>query len=388
MMDRIDKLKKIECTGCSACYNICPFQCIEMRTDSEGFLYPFINESICKNCKKCANVCPSINLIGGNTFKYPKVLAAWNLDKEVRLESTSGGIFSALATAVIEKKGCVIAVKYRSEFLVEHTIIDSVEDIPLVRQSKYIQSEKNNIYIKTKAHLEEGKEVLFVGTPCEIAGLYSFLNKEYQNLIAVDFVCLGANSPKVFLQYLKMLENRYDSKIKRIWFKNKTYGWNRFSTKVEFENGKYYLKDRDMDYFMRGYIGKDKLYIRPSCTKCKYKKIPHLSDITLADFWGIRRKNRKLDSDDGTSLVMLNSDKGVDFFKRIELLVYSIECDLADAIKGNPAIFLSAKISDRREDFFRDLDKMSFDDLIKKYSPISIGFLVKKYVKLLLNKIY
>lgn len=367
----ISRLAKNECTGCSACLNVCPRKCILMQDGQDGFLYPFIDESKCIHCNLCEKVCPSLNKINNKGKKDPIVKAAWSLDESIRFNSTSGGIFSELATTFLKDDGVVVGARYTENFLVEHYIIDKVEDVQILRQSKYIQSDKKNIFRQIKNLLMENKKVLFVGSPCEVGGLYSYLSSKYDNLITVDFVCLGANSPKVYLKFLEMLEEIYKSKIKKVWFKNKTYGWNRFSTKVEFENGTYYLKDRNHDYFMKGYIGENKFYMRECCTACRYKTIPRIADLTLADFWGIANKDGRLDADKGTSLVMLNSVEGMGLFEKLNSRIYSCNCELEDAIGGNPAIFNSVQLDARRSDFFYDLNHLRFDVLIKKYCSLT-----------------
>lgn len=367
----IDKLSRNRCTGCSACVNICPRNSIIMEAEHDGFLYPVINKKTCIHCNLCEKVCPSLVQILDEDKKEPKVKAAWSLDKEVRWHSTSGGIFTELAKSFLTEGSYVVGARYTEEFLVEHYIIQTIDEISILRQSKYVQSDKKDIFKQIKALLEAGKKVLFVGSPCEVAGLYGFLQKKYAALVTVDFICLGANSPKVYLKFLEMLEEQYNSRVKKVWFKNKTYGWNRFSTKVEFVNGDYYLKDRNDDYFMRGYIGQNKFYTRPSCLECQYKKIPRVADLTLADFWGIANKDKNLDQDIGTSLIMINSSEGEKIFTDIQSKIYSCDCELADALDGNMAIFNSIKLDSRRNEFFNDLDVLRFDKLINKYCRVN-----------------
>lgn len=368
----IDRLYKNHCTGCSACVNICPQNSIMMKAEHDGFLYPVIDRKTCIQCNLCEKVCPSLVQFLDEDKKEPKVKAAWSLDRGVRWHSTSGGIFTELAKSFLTQGNYVVGARYTEKFLVEHYIIQKIDEISILRQSKYVQSDKKEVFKQIKALLEVGKKVLFVGSPCEVAGLYGFLQKKYTGLVTVDFVCLGANSPKVYLKFLEMLEEKYNSKIKKIWFKNKTYGWNRFSTKVEFVNGDYYLKDRNDDYFMRGYIGQNKFYTRPSCSECQYKKIPRVADLTLADFWGIANKDKNLDDDMGTSLVMINSSEGEKLFAEIQSEIYSYDCELSDALHGNMAIFNSVKLDSRRNDFYNDLDVLRFDKLINIYCKVSI----------------
>lgn len=376
----VDKLEKKKCTGCSACYNICPKDCIRMEADEEGFCYPKIDLQECNQCNLCRKVCPAINGFNNKNHHAPQIKAGWSLNTEVRFHSTSGGIFTELSKNILENKGYVVGARYTEEHLVEHDIIANIEEITILRQSKYIQSKIGFTYRRIKELLEKNKKVLFVGTPCQTSGLLNYMRKDYENLLLCDFVCLGCNSPKVYLKYLSMLEHRYDSKVKQVWFKNKTYGWNNFSTKVEFENGSVYLKDRNTDYFMKGYIGPSKLYMRPCCAECNYKTIPRISDITLADFWGIADKDKELDSDQGTSLIMINSKKGEVLFNNSKGNIFSADCELKDAVKGNPAIFIPATMDTRRKDFFKELDEIGFDELMNRYTKESFWRKLKKTI--------
>lgn len=245
----IDGLNKNKCTGCSACYNICPKDAIKMKEDRAEFLFPEIDYDKCIKCNLCEKVCPSMSNQEclEDRFKEPIVKAAWSKDENIRINSTSGGLFSELAKGFMkEKETFVVGAIYNKEFLVEHYITNQMKDLELLRQSKYVQSDKKNVFSEIKNLLNKNKRVLFVGAPCEVMGLYSFLRKKYENLYTIDFLCLGTNSPKVYRKFLETLEKKYNSKIKRVWFKNKTYGWNLFSTKVEFENGKSYLKIENM----------------------------------------------------------------------------------------------------------------------------------------------
>jgi len=350
-----------------------------MQTDGEGFLYPSINFNACSLCNLCERICPSLSSLRNRNEYKPQIKAAWSLNEDVRFHSTSGGIFTEIAQSIIKNNnGYVIGARYTEDQLVEHYIIDTIEDIHLLRQSKYLQSNKTFIYKEIKKLLKNNKTVLFVGTPCEVSGLLNYLEKYYENLIVCDFVCLGANSPKVYLRYLNMLEKKYQSKVKKVWFKNKTYGWNKFCTKIEFENGDFYLQDRYSDHFMKGYIGLHKLYMRPCCECCKYKSIPRISDITLADFWGIGDKDSSLDPDKGTSLIMINSKKGHFLFNSIKENIFNIDCELKDALVGNPAIFNSAKMDSKRKLFFQEIDFLEFDQLINKYTKDSLWIKMKK----------
>jgi len=359
------------CTGCCACLNVCPNNAITMLSDKEGFWYPRVDESSCNNCGLCEDVCPLIegHIVTVERFKSPRVLAAWNTDDTIRLDSTSGGVFSALANEMFSVGGYVAGAVFLEDHTVSHIVTNDERKLDQIRSSKYLQSYSGEIYNNIKQILEEGKKVLICATPCQIAALYAVLGKDYQNLVTCDFICRGVNSPKVFLKYMDMLGRQYGARPAKIKFKNKTYGWHRFATRIDFANRKTYIKDRDHDLFMRGYLTTNS-FARPCCYNCQFKALPRQADITLADFWGIERHHPELDNDHGTSLILLNSEKGARFFGEISDKVFSKELTIRDALAGNPALFDSLEYKPERKKFFEDLDAMSFAELAEKYFPV------------------
>lgn len=361
----VDKIIGEHCTGCSACVNRCPKQAISFVSDSEGFWYPSISQSKCTQCDLCINTCPILKPKRNSNFFEPKVYAAWNKDENIRIQSTSGGVFSALAKSFIRNGGYVVGAKYCNDFTIAHCIIEQEVDIPLLRQSKYAQSDLSDIFRKIQRKLKLGKKVLFCGTPCQSAGLQSFLNKDYSNLYTCDFICRGVISPKVYRKFLRDMSQRYDSALKTVQFKNKDYGWNLFSTKLGFQNGTSYQEDRNHDFYMKGYL-KHNLYLRPSCHNCKFKIFPRVSDLSLGDFWGIGNYQKELDSNKGTSVVLINSQKGKElFFWMEDKIVYS-ERKLSEVLAGNACVLHSAPAGEFRSYFFRHIDKLPFDKLIEK----------------------
>jgi acetyltransferase-like isoleucine patch superfamily enzyme/coenzyme F420-reducing hydrogenase beta subunit len=361
---------KRNCTGCCACLNVCPKRCISMERDNEGFWYPKVDEAICNNCGLCERVCP---LIAGNPssierLKVPQAFAVRNTNTDIRLDSTSGGVFSALAGRMFEKKGFVAGAVYEEDHTVSHILTGNPSLLCELRSSKYLQSYTGELFNNIKQLLEDGKEVLVCGAPCQIAGLYNVLGKDHKGLITCDFICLGVNSPKVFLKYIESLEREYGAKAVKIKFKDKTYGWHRFSTRIDFANGRTYVKDRHHDLFMRGYL-EYKGFARLACYACKFKEFPRQGDITLADFWGLDCLHPEMDDDKGTSAVLINSEKGRDFFQTLGDAVVSQECTLQEVASGNPALGNSIDQKPGREKFFEDMDKMSFTELSRKYFP-------------------
>ncbi|MDR2795257.1 MAG: Coenzyme F420 hydrogenase/dehydrogenase, beta subunit C-terminal domain [Spirochaetaceae bacterium] len=363
-MKTIKALNKNHCTGCGACVNACRAKSISMKADAEGFFYPSINPDLCSGCSLCYSVCPALNSQKPDeNHAAVKIYAAWSLDNEVRYNSTSGGIFTELAKTVIKNGGCAVGAKYNANHLVEHILIDKIDDIYLLRQSKYVQSETNGIFKKAEIELQKGRQVLFSGTPCQCGGMMHYLQKEYKNLILCDFICRGVNSPLVYLKYLNELEEKYNARVKQVWFKNKTNGWNRFGTKIIFDDGQEYFKSRDDDPFMRGYIKNGlNLYMRPSCGICMFKGVDRPVDITLGDFWGM-----KTDPDYGVSMVMLHSAKGGDFFEKIKANIHSEQSRIEDILPYNRCLYEAAKPRKTRNNFWMDIRHKSFMQSIEYY---------------------
>lgn len=325
------------CTGCGACVNTCPVDCITMMADQEGFLRPSIDENKCICCGECKTICPVLS-IRENTQeeKTPECYAAWSLDEEVRFHSTSGGVFTHLAQAVLMQGGVVVGARYREDHMVEHTLIEDVKELYTLRQSKYVQSETGLVYRKVRDRLQNKQLVLFVGTPCQCAGLRAYLGRDYDELYMCDFICRGANSPCIYQSYLRDLEVRHGSKIKQVWFKNKTISWNNFCTKVIFEDGQEYLADRETDPYMLGYIKSSlSCYMRPSCYQCKFKGINRPVDITLGDFWGVEKQFPEIDSKNGVSLCLIHTEKGQLLWEQLADEISTQKADLAQAVQFN-----------------------------------------------------
>lgn len=367
----INITNKVDCCGCNACGDICGKHAISFVTDNEGFWYPKVDESLCVNCGLCDKVCPIQNKANHvDRYAEPNVFAAYTKDEAIRLDSTSGGIHSMLALKMYEKNAYIGGAVYNADHTVSQIVDDNPKRLPEIRSSKYLQSNAEGVYKEIRSLLKEGKNVFFCGTPCQIHALYNFLGKEYDNLITCDFICRGVNSPKVFLKYMEMLERKFGAKATEIKFKNKKWGWHNFSMRVNFENGKEYCKDRYHDLFFIGYLQAGN-FTRPSCYECHFKGFPQKADITLADFWGIEKIDSSMDQDKGTSLVMVNSDKGQRLFDAIKDKIEWRQYTMDDARAGNPAMDDSLKsVKSNREDFFHDLDNMPFEKVAAKHFPL------------------
>lgn len=387
MINVVDKEK---CCGCNACGDVCPKQAISFPVDNEGFWYPEVDKSKCVDCGLCEKVCPLLNIEkvkSAEKLNPPKIVGGYHKNIAIRFDSTSGGIFSALANAMYKDGGYVSGAIQNEDLTVCNFISKDKHDLAKLRSSKYVQSSAIGLYKRIKELLNAGEKVLACGSPCQMGALRSFLGKDYDNLLIVDFLCRATNSPKAYRKYIDMLERDFGGKVVYVKAKNKEHGWHSLARKVVFDNGKEYYGEGHDDHYRRGYHWN--MYERPSCYDCKFKEIPRNSDITLGDFWGVEKVAPDLEQNLGTSLVLLNTAKGEKFFEKIRSKLECREFGLDDIIPGNHAALLEPidypKID--RKAMFADMDKMPFDKLAEKYFPekqLKTGkkAIVKKMVKL------
>jgi coenzyme F420-reducing hydrogenase beta subunit len=382
-----EKIKRKEdCTGCYACSQISPggINCISMVKDNEGFWYPKVDYSKCIKCGLCVDVCPILNnKVVENT---PVAYACINKNESIRLESSSGGLFSLIAEQVIDDGGVVFGAGFDENFEVVHSYIKEKNDIGKYRGSKYVQSKIGDTYKQAESFLKSGKKVLFTGTPCQIAGLKSFLRDNYINLLCVDLVCYGVPSPDVFRKYTEYITQKANSPMLRIFFRSKILGWKRNSIIFIFKNNTEYQKTTDKDLYMKAFS--KNICLRPSCYDCKFKTLHRLSDITLADFWGIQNIAPEMDDDKGTSLLLINSDNGKETFKKIEGKILYKEVNINEAIKFNQAAIESRQLHPKRDAFFKELnDNVYFELLVKKYCSDKFSVKIKKMIKAVIRKV-
>lgn len=353
--------KKSKCCGCCACASSCPKQCISMVSDGEGFWYPQVQEADCIGCGLCEKVCPVLHDRG--TDNAPMAYAAYHRDVEIRMESSSGGVFTLFAELVLRRGGVVFGARFDERFQVVHDYTETVEGLSRFRGSKYLQSRIGSAYNRAREFLMQGRTVLFSGTPCQIAGLRAFLGKEYDNLYCLDIICHGVPSPKVWERYLDQQEYRAASKAQSVSFRSKAEGWKRYCMTIAFENKEVYCRPFSEDAFMRAFL-RD-LCLRPSCYDCAFKKLNRESDATLADFWGIESVAPEMNDDKGTSLLIINSEKGKRMLESVAETLVLQPVELEKAISGNPAMLRSARPNAKRSAFFAGVESADFAELVE-----------------------
>ena len=372
----IEISEKKNCTGCHACASVCPQDCIIMKIDPEGFLYPSVDQTECIECGRCEAVCPIFNWT--EVKNEPIAYACINKNEAVRLESSSGGIFTLLAEEMIDQGGVVFGAGFDTDFSASHHYVETKEELKRFRGSKYVQSRIGETFRQAKDFLDKGCGVLFTGTPCQIAGLQSYLGNSYDHLICVDIICHGVPSPKVWQKYVAYRGERAGGKAQSVSFRNKDKGWKRFSMSFVFSNQKRYSQTFEKDPFMQAFL--KNICLRPSCYSCEFKSLHRQSDITLGDFWGAQNILPDLDDDKGTSLIFINSDRGQEIFDAIQGDIRYQDADINMAIQYNPAAVRAVKSHKEREVFFEKLDELPFDKLVKRYCRPAFDKRVRKRI--------
>ena len=359
----------LNCTGCHACINICPANCIMMRKSKTGFLIPEIDVTSCISCGQCEKVCPILHMpeISTHTVSY----AMKNKSQNERSKSTSGGIFPLLAEYVLSRGGAIFGAAYQSDFSVRHIEIFDKKNLSLLQGAKYVQSEIGTSFSDIKRELLSGRLVLFSGTPCQCAGLKSFLKKSYENLIIVDMICHGVPSPKVWQAYVDYRSQKENGGIRplSINMRSKASGWSyyRYSTEFNYGEGKISQIENSHDLFMKIFIGN--ICLRASCSDCKMKGVERCTDITLGDYWGIWDQYPDFDDNKGTSVVFVHSKKADKILTELKDKYDWLKIDIEDAYRENISLIASSKAHGNRSKFLEQITFENFEELIIKYFP-------------------
>lgn len=370
---------KSKCCGCEACVQVCPKHCISFTQDHEGFFYPEVDADICIQCGLCEKVCPVLHPY--DEQKPQEVLAAINKDEEVRMESSSGGVFTLLAEETIRQGGAVFGVRFDDKWQAVFDYAETTEALAVFRGSKYLQARVGNSYTQCKQLLDQGRQVLFSGTQCQIAGLLHFLRKPYPNLLTVDFICHGVPSPKVWQHYLDEAVKAGKQAMTDIKFRDKRLGWKRFSFVLDY-NEQHHSNTLTSSFaqnpFMRAFLAN--LILRPSCHACHAKGGRSHSDLTIADFWGINQVNPLMDDDKGTSLVLIHTEKGNNALRRDKIIWTSANYE--EVLRFNPSWYKPAASHPKRDEFFLAFnDQTDLHALIDKFLRLPLKKRVKKIFK-------
>lgn len=373
-----------ECCGCEACINICPKQAISMSVNNRGFLYPQIDDKKCIHCNRCVQVCSFQNKSVCEA-ELCEVYAVTNSNNIDIMASASGGVFAALARYVIDQKGVVFGCAWDSDILPIHIRIDSVDDLKRIQGSKYVQSKIGSSYKTVKTDLENGKMVLFSGTPCQCDGLRSFLNKDYKKLLCVEVICHGVPSAEFWRAYLDVLEKNLKGKIRNVQFRDKKRGWGALlHVTYQSKQGKIkhrYLSPEESYYYY--YYWRGNLY-RDSCYKCKYACRSRGSDFTIGDYWGIQDVHPQVDIFKGVSVLIVNTSKGKQILKNMRSYINCISSTFEFAARENEQLKESSKLQPFTEHLWNIYEKEGVEGLEQYYIRYYKANIIKGKIKRLI----
>ena len=376
---------KDECYGCGVCALSCPVQCIKIINDDEGFAYPEIIQDLCNNCGICKNSCifqSDISTV--KKTEYPLVYAAKIKDEIARMDSTSGGAFTAFSNWILDNDGVVFGVKFCEDLTVITTYAKTKDERNEFRGSKYMQSELRDSFNETRNFLLSGKPVMFTGTPCQIVALKTYLkNIDTTNLYLCDLICMGTPSQLVFKGFINYLENKRKKKVIKYYCRYKGKGWKNHIEKQIYSDGSEDYESIDSQVFSV-LFGK-KVLLRPSCYNCKCKGIIRHSDITIADFWGIEKSMPDFNDNNGISLVLINSNKGQMWFQKVNDTLELRKSNTTDCLQ--PMLIKSSTIPSNREQFWIDYKNSDFRYVAKKYGKPLLASKYKAVIKKILLKI-
>ena len=409
-----------KCCGCSACFNACPKQCIAMVEDAEGFKYPFISQELCVNCGLCENVCPELNpFIKRVPFN---VYAAFSKNEEIRMKSSSGGIFFELSSYILSQHGIVFGVKLDENWNAVMSYTSDINGVYDFMGSKYVQCDIGRSYIECEQFLKKGKIVLFTGTPCHISALKCFLKKDYSNLYTVDVACHGVPSPGIWRDYIcniretarkgknsvssslthdvlghDALDECGSMRIESISFRDKRKGWKKYSFALTLAEASADGKQNTVSLsqsihehpYLKAFV--ENIILRPSCYSCQFKCGKSNSDITISDFWGVKKFHPEMDDDKGTSTVMIYTYKGFDLLRNIDLKM--VVSTYLEATYFNTAIIKPHKCHINRKRFFKEYGQEDDLQLLVKRclelpTYIKIIEVVNKFINLVIRRIY
>lgn len=378
-LECVSEQEKQDCCGCSACMHICPVHAITMEKDDEGFLYPNVDSNICIHCEKCIQVCGFHEL--SEAERPLRSLLAYGVkhnDFQERRTSRSGGAFVAFSDLVLKTGGSVYGAAMDENFSVFHICAADKAQRDRMKKAKYVQSDPGDTFPAVADDLRQGKQVLFSGTPCQVAGLQAYLQSRQvnmENLICCDLVCHGVPSPAIWHDYIALIEEKYGGKVLSAQFRDKEFGWDSHVESFEVEGQKKKIVTREYTDLFYQHI-----MFRPSCHNCQFANLHRPGDLTLADFWGIEKHDAGFNDNQGVSLILISTEKGRKLFEEAKPVLSTIECRAVDCLQ--PTLVKPSTASPRREAFWNDYNKMPFADFITKYTTPTTALLrSKKRVK-------
>ncbi len=364
----IDIVSKEDCVGCKACGDICPVNAITYEIDDEGFWFPKIDSERCVHCEKCSSACPVIckpKRLELNDSE-PQGFGVYHNNKNVRYNSTSGGMYYALGELILSKGGYLVGCEFNDDYTAAiHTVENTENGLKKLMRTKYFQSDTEGIFKETENLLKDQKIVLFCGAPCQVGALYNFLGKEYDNLYTVDFICRGINTPYVYNKYMEELKCKYKSEIKEVHFKDKSKGWTTLGTRVRFKNGKEYYRNKDNDPWVNAF-NIAYLYARKGCSNCRFKGFPRPADISFGDFWGPKWYPEFSDEDNyfGVSAALANNEKGKCLIESATEYMKIWTVDYKKIVEGNGALIQTFPQNPRRDEFFERIKKEPYSRVV------------------------
>lgn len=350
------------CAGCRVCEQLCPKQCIILRSTEEGFLVAEIDENKCIDCGLCRKRCPQNNL--PEKFAPKKVLAVRFRDDRKLMDSASGGAFAAIAQTFIEHNGVVFGASYKEDWTVGHTAVYNVKELYKLQGSKYVQSDVSETYSEVKALLNDGRKVLFSGTPCQIGGLRAFLKKDYENLLTMDLICHGVASPELFKKYIGWLGKKTKGEILYYNFRDKSSGWGLgYKAKAKTKT-KTKTKTANLDPYYYHFLKGDTF--RECCYRCHYCTKERVGDLTVGDYWGIEQAHPSFYSMKGVSVMFLNTDKALWWFEQAKSLFYIQESTFGQASRKNHNLLFPTKRPQSRDIVYKHLNDINADTYFNK----------------------
>ena len=378
-MNIFDKTKR--CTGCAACVDACPTNALKLTMNKDGFYEPVVIDT-CIHCEKCIKICPSITPLVQETNK--QYFYGWSLDADMRSHSSSGGLFSVLAEKILSEGGIVFGARYSEDF--KSVVLDCTENTSLqsLRTSKYVQSKADGVYKKIALYLNQGKKVLFVGAPCQVAGVRSFFGENQQNLLLVDFLCGGFPSVKCYEQYIDWIEKKYKSKVNSVNFRDKNKdGWTRSGIKIGLKNGKEYYSRVEYDPYY--YYYGTHLMKNNACLGCQFRERRY-ADITIADFWGFRKLNIENDNK-GISLIITYNQKGRDLLNSVRSVLNIQSLEEKYAMYAFEPNGKGEKELQQRREFLDEVANHDFIYVAKQryYKNGKIGIIFRKFKRRIAN---